>query len=522
MRYLSTHPEKEDYDAQVSRIARGAGISFMGQGLGRIFNYATQVALAWMYGPAQLGFYVLAITLVELTNVLSQFGMDNGVVRYVAYYRAEKDASRVRGTILLALVAPFALSMVIASLIFFNAGFLAGGVFHKPALETVFKVFSVSLPFLTVMNMALYATVGFKTVKYLIYVQQVIQPVVSFTLIVVFYLLGAQIMGAAAAYVISTVAGSLVALYYLKRMFPRLTNRNSPTEFETRKLFNHSWPLIISNVTQRINSWTAVTVLGIFATASAVGIYNAAARTAMLSALVLFAFNGIFSPIISSLYRKNLMEDLSLLYQDVSRWVFTGAFAIFLITILLGRDILAILGDQFVSGWLVLVAITLAQLFNSSVGPTQRVLAMTRHQNVLMMATAGSAVIGVAANFVLVPMYGTLGAGIATAAAIFLMNAISLLAVRRLLGSWPYSREYVRPIIAGTLAAIGVYLAKMAFPFSSPIPTVLVFSSLFLALFAILLLAVGLSPSDRKLLTPLWKTVQQGTTRLRARGVRGS
>ena len=78
---MSTHPEKEHYDAHVNRIARGAGISFVGQGLGRIFTYATQVALAWMYGPAQLGFYVLAITLVELTNVLSQFGMDSGVVR---------------------------------------------------------------------------------------------------------------------------------------------------------------------------------------------------------------------------------------------------------------------------------------------------------------------------------------------------------------------------------------------------------------------------------------------------------
>jgi len=62
----------------------------------------------------------------------------------------------------------------------------------------------------------------------------------------------------------------------------------------------------------------------------------------------------------------------------------------------------------------------------------------------------------------------------------------------------------------------------LAFPFSSPIPTVLVFSSLFLALFVIFLLALGLSPSDRKFLTPLWETAQQGTIRLRARVVRGS
>jgi len=46
---------------------------------------------------AQLGFYAIGVTVVQLANVLSQFGMDNGVVRYVAHYRAEGDHTRVRG-----------------------------------------------------------------------------------------------------------------------------------------------------------------------------------------------------------------------------------------------------------------------------------------------------------------------------------------------------------------------------------------------------------------------------------------
>ena len=499
----------------MGRIARGAGISFFGQSVGRVSNYATQVALAWMYGPANLGLYALGITLVEIANLLAQFGMDNGVVRYVAYYRSQNDDPRVRGTIFLAVGTPLAMSLVLTGLIFFSAGFIADEVFDKPALAVMFKIFSISLPFYTVMNMAVYATVGFRTVKYLIYVQQILQPLTNLLLIIVFYLLGAQILGAAAAFIASTLIGSLSALYCLRRTFPGLIDSESPTRFEAWALFNLSWPLIVSNFTQRINSWTALMVLGIFASASAVGIYNAAARTAMLSALVLFAFNGIFSPIISNLYGKGLLDELGQLYQDVSRWVFTGALAVFLITMVLGKDILAVLGHEFVSGWAVLIIIAGAQLFNSSVGPTQRMLAMTRHQKVLMLATAGSAVLGVFANFALVPLYGVLGAGVATAAAIVLMNVITLLAVWRLLGFWPYSSQYTKPIAAGVLAAAGVYLVKLILPLSSAILTVLSLTPVFLVGFVTLLLALGLSPSDRQLLAP-FRAAARRASRLRA------
>ncbi len=504
---MSFRSEKEQYNAHVGRVARGAGISFLGQGVWRASNYATLVALAWMYGPAQLGFYVLGITLIEMSNVLSQLGMDNGVVRYVAHYQAQGDISRVRGTILLALWGTLALSVVLMCLLFFSAGFLADKVFGEPSLETVFKVFSASLPVLTLMNMALFATQGFQTVKQTTYVREILQPLMNFVLIIVFYLLGAQILGAAVAYVVSMLVGSLLALYYLKQVFPRLVDWENPAKFEARALFNASWPLTIFSFTQRINSWTSVLVLGIFTTASVVGIYNAAARLAELSVLMLFAFNGIFSPMVAALYGRGQMDDLGRLYQDVSKWVFTGALAVSLVTVVLVEDILAILGPEFVAGWVVLVVIAGAQLFNSSVGPTQRVLAMTHHQKVLMLATAGSALVGVALNFALIPIFGILGAAMATAAAIVLANVVTLLYVRRLLRVWPYSRRYAKPVVAGILAAIGVYLGKLAFPLLPAIPTVLIFAPVFLIGFVVLLLALGLSPSDRQLFRALWPKV---------------
>lgn len=110
---MSTPPKEEEYRAHVGSVARGAGISTFGQGVSRVLGYATQIAIARMYGPTQLGFYVLGTTMIAFANVISQVGMDNGVVRYVAHYRTERDASRIRGTILFALWLTFGLSLVV-------------------------------------------------------------------------------------------------------------------------------------------------------------------------------------------------------------------------------------------------------------------------------------------------------------------------------------------------------------------------------------------------------------------------
>lgn len=509
---MSVRPEtrrEEEYDEYVGRIARGVGMSSAGQGIGRFLGFATHVALAKMYGPAQLGFYALGATLVQVANILSQFGMDNGVVRYVAHHGAKGDAERVRGTILQALGVTFGLSLLLSASMFFGAGFLAETVFDKPFLETMFRVFSLALPFFTLMSMTLWATQGFQTMRYVTLVQQVLRPLANLALIFVFYFLGVEILGAVASYILSMALGSALALYYLWRVFPKLLDREVKPRYESRALFAVSGPMIIANFTQYINLWTAVLVLGIFAGAREVGIYDAASRTASLSTLVLIAFAGIFSPMISSLYQRGLTRDLSYLYKDVSRWTFTGALVFFLMTALLAKDIMLSFGDEFLPGWPVIVIVAAAQLFNSSVGPTARVLAMTGHQRMVMTATISSALTAVALNFLLVPVFGILGAAAATATALVVSNSLSLFFVHRFLGFWPYGLRYLKPLIAGLSAAAAVYLARVFLPDYEGLTALVVFAPLFLAVFSAVLVVAGLSPSDRQFLSSFWSAVRR-------------
>jgi O-antigen/teichoic acid export membrane protein len=276
--------------------------------------------------------------------------------------------------------------------------------------------------------------------------------------------------------------------------------------------------MIVASFTQQVIPWIAVLVLGAFEAVRVVGIYNVAFRTAALSTLVLFAFSGIFSPMVSNLYRRGLSQDLSYLYKDVSRWAFTGAFAFFLMTVLLARDIMAVFGDEFIWGWPVIVVIAAAQLFSSSVGPTARVLAMTGHQRIVMFATLGSAAAAAALNLLMVPIYGIFGAAAGTAAAMVLVNVVTMLSVHRFLGFWPYSVRYAKPVIAGLMAATSVYLARLVLPAYTGAIALLIFAPLFLGVFVMLLVALGLSPSDRQFLASFWAAVRRNFRRATPKG----
>jgi O-antigen/teichoic acid export membrane protein len=161
-----------------------------------------------------------------------------------------------------------------------------------------------------------------------------------------------------AAYILSMVAGSVPALYYLKRLMPALADRKAPATYGAREALGASGPMMAARITGYANSWGMVWALGHFAPAREVGIYNAASRTAALSGLVLLAFDGILSPVISNLYRRSSMDHLNRLYVDGSRWIFTGSLAIFLPTALLSKellskDVLAVFGNESSSpgGW---------------------------------------------------------------------------------------------------------------------------------------------------------------------------
>ncbi len=496
----------EGDDTYVARVARGAGISTAGQGVGRVLGYVSQVAVARLLGAQFYGFYTLGVAVVNGVHIVSRFGMENGVVRYVAHHREHGDEARVRGTIVQALLITLAISLVLSVVMFVGAGLIADRLpKDAPEMVSVLRAFAFVLPFFVFMSMTAWATQGFQTVTYAAYIQQLIRPGLFLLFVGVCYVLGAGIIGVIAAYALAMFLAGCAGLYYLKKLFPALFDRRAQTKFETKALFGVSVPMSITQGAQYLNNWSAILILGAFAAGAPVGIFNAAARTATFLTAVRFAFSGIFSPIISGLHARQDTEEMGRLYKDVSRWIFTGAFVLFLVIVVFAPQVMSVFGASFGQGVTALVIVAVAQLYSSSVGPAPRMLAMTGNQNFAMIATAVAAVTGVVVSLILIPRYEILGAAIGMATAIITENTGTMVAVKWRLGFWPFNLVWLKPLAAGAIAAGATYLVSaLATLPGGPIPNVVVFGGFLGVLFLALLFLFGLSDTDKEFIGAFW------------------
>ena len=511
----------EEDDTNVAKVARGAGISTAGQGIGKLLAFATQPVLARLLGVQFYGFYTAGVALINGLQILSRFGMENGVVRYVAHYREHDDAARVRGTIVMALLFPIALSLVLSAALFFGAGFISDSGWLKEngaQMVSVLRGFAFVLPFFVFMSMTAWATQGFKTVTYAAYIQQLIRPGLFLLFVGVCYVLGAKIFGVVAAYALAMFLAGIVGLYYLRKLFPPLFDRRSQTRFETKALFGVSIPMSISQGAQYLNNFSAILILGVFAAGAPVGIFNAAARTATFLTVVRFAFSGIFSPIISGLHARQDTQEMGRLYKDVSRWIFTGAFVLFLVIVVFGPEVMGIFGEAFGAGVTALVVVAVAQLFSSSIGPAPRMLAMTGNQNFAMIATSTSAITGVIVSFILIPRFEVMGAAIGMATAIIVENTGTMSAVKWRLGYWPFNFMWLKPLLAGAISGVVTYLLKITLPLDAifgflpvpvSVPTIMVLGGFLGVLFFGLLWLLGFSETDKEFLGTFWNVAQR-------------
>ena len=511
----------EEDDTNVAKVARGAGISTAGQGIGKLLAFATQPVLARLLGLKFYGFYAAGVALINGLQILSRFGMENGVVRYVAHYREHEDEARVRGTIVMALLFPIALSVILSAALFFGAGFLADSGWLKANGTTmvgVLRGFAFVLPFFVFMSMTAWATQGFKTVTYAAYIQQLIRPGLFLIFVGVCYVLGAKIFGVIAAYALAMFIAGLVGLYYLRKLFPDLFDRRAQTTFEPRALFGVSIPMSITQGAQYLNNFSAILILTVFAPGGPVGLFNAAARTATFLTVVRFAFSGIFSPIISGLHARQDTEEMGKLYKDVSRWIFTGAFALFLVLVVFAPEVMGIFGEAFGAGVTALIIVAVAQLFSSSIGPAPRMLAMTDNQNYAMVATSAAAITGVIASLVLIPRFDVMGAAIGMATAIIVENTGTMSAVKWRLGYWPVNAMWLKPLTAGAVAGGVTYLLKVSLPLEAifgflPVPvswpTIMLLGGFLGVLYFGLLWLFGFSDTDREFLGTFYKVAQR-------------
>ena len=454
----------DNKDQNLKTIVEGVKIDL----IGRIFNagirYLYLLILAWILGAEKMGLFFLGVVILEFLGVFSRLGLDVGVLKYVALFKGQKDIQRIKGVINSSIITALLMSVLLGFIMYFFADVIAEKVFFKAELKGILKVLAVSLPFSTIALVALSVTQAFHTLRYRVYVEFFANPLLNiFVVLTLFFLFDWRIKGITLAYVGAFFVSAMMSILFVKKLFPEILNKEVKPIYETNKLFRFSTPLLFVSVLNLIIMWTDVLMLGYFKTSADVGIYNTALRIAFFLNFIYISFTQLFAPRIADLYNRNRKKELESLFKTITRWMFTLSFPLFLIMVILSKDILSIFGSAFIAGYLSLIILALAHIINSAVGSVQNLLMMSENEKMITYITIAVCALNFVLNIILIPRFGINGAALASAFSLVMINLIMLSQVYKKMKIHPYNKKYFKPFFFSLTGGIILWCVRNVF-----------------------------------------------------------
>ena len=489
-------------ESLTKQVAKGGGIAFAGSIIQKIATFGLHILLARVLGSASYGLYALGFSVTSIAQTVASLGLNQGIVRFCAMYRGKWDNPRIKGTFLPAIAISSLSSVLVATGLFAFSSLIAQRFFNKPELTGVLRIFALAIPFYTLTGIATSLTQSFKRIEYQTGVHQVFRPLVNIVLVVLAFLLGFRLAGAVYGFLACGALSLVLALYFACKVFPDIVSPLRPV-FETKRLIRFSVPMFLAGFCYLTLIQTDRIMLGFFKESSEVGVYNAASIISRQLLLFFYPLVAIFLPMISDLYNKQQLQELERLLKTVSRWMLATSLPFGLIICIFSPLIMNLFGTEFGAGWPVLLVLTFSQILFLSVGPEGEVLQMSGKQDLVLINTLVMVFVNIGLNIWLIPIWGKLGAAIATALSLSGIAIVQLIQVVRILNIHPLSIHYIKPLSSAVAAAV-FGLGIRSFVGVSAISLIMATIAIFVV-YALGVLILGLNRDDKLILRAVMK-----------------
>ncbi|HII92173.1 MAG TPA: flippase [Methanosarcina sp.] len=448
----------------VNRIVTGSGVILAGTFIGMLLDIITKKVLTSHLAPADFGTYSLALTVISITGAFATLGLNEGVPRYIAFFRGKHEEQKVHELIISAMIMGLiaGLLSILVSPSLFHA--LAGNGFDAQGkVLSVVKILIFAVPFTILLNLTVAIYRGFDRTSVNMYFYNIIRPVslLGFATIAVF--IKASLKGVVFADLLSMIfTFSIMSVYFIKRPpVKHKAKQERKIQFSdtTRQLIRYSFPLLITATLLNIMSWIDTIMLGYFKSAEIVGIYNAVYPLVGFLSLVVSSVGFVYVPITSRLWGQNETAPLGSIYAVMTKWCFLLTFPLFaLIFVYPEYFITKLYGAQYVSGATSLRILALGFITNSYFGFNYHTLLASGDSDFLMKCSVASAGINVALNFMLIPEYGMIGAAVGTAVSFVSIEVLMTLRAWKKQNMHPFTSMYRKLTFIVTLM-VGAMLA---------------------------------------------------------------
>lgn len=392
------------------------------------------LVLARVFKASAYGVYAIVMSCVAVLAVPAVLGLDRLVVRELAVLQARGDFAHANGLLRRSQQLVLGVSIAVAGVSFLAFERLVGA--SNVDLVKSFQIGMVLIPLLAISRLRQAALQGFGRVVVGQVPEALVQPALVALLATTIFLVRPEARDPQHAITIQVIASAVACSLGIV-----LLRRSTPTQLERAvpQYLTGTWStaglhfMWLTGMTAVLTNSDTI-LLGLMTDPERAGSYRIASQLAMFVGLPLTAISAAMAPAMAAMYATGRIDELRLQCRAAARLIVLAAIVIAVAIAIAGREVLRAFGPEFEQGFYAALVLSAAYLFHSAMATSGYLLIMTGHERLMASILSVGALLNLMGVLLLVPLYGLLGAAIATGASLCLVSAFCALFAKRLTG----------------------------------------------------------------------------------------
>lgn len=449
--------------------------------------------------------YGLTRLLLSVSFIFSQvvhLGMKNITIKFFPYFEDTKNNHN--GLLFLVLTIPLVGFLLFGFLFFTFEGYLLQ--YYQDSSELFVEYYLYLIPlvlgivYFEVLNSFVRARYNSTTGSI---VSDIILRLVNILLLCLLYADFFSFEGFMVGFICSYILQFVLLIIYLIKI-----GEFDPTpnfSFLDKKLFsqisNYGLFSLLGGVASLIVGNIDIIMLGALTGLSSTGVYAIAFYIGNVIAVPKKSIVNIASPLISKYLKEGQLNDVDKIYRSSSINQLIPGCLLFVGIWANMDNLLYILPPDYAGAKWVIIIIGLSKLIDMAAGVNGHIIINSDFYKTDLFFTLFLVFISVLANYLLIPIYGIVGAAIATAISLFIYNLIKCIYVWMKFSMQPFSPKiFVVLILSGSL----IYLSSLVSQTGGVYMDLIIRSSIITIIFSSLVLLFNISEEVNK----IWIDIQ--------------
>jgi len=304
---------------KVAKIsARGGFHLFLGVSLSSVISALGTILLVRLLTPTQYGLYAIALMPTALIGLFRDWGINFAMIKHLAQYKSENRTADIKRVLASGLLFESVLGTLLSITCFSLTSFLAINVFHRPELQPLIGITSITILAGGLLTAARSTFTGFERME-LNSLTMIIQSSFKSFLAPLLVFLGygtlGAILGHTTAFLISSALGILIIyIIFHKNLHGKSDDKTKlSTTFKT--MFRYGLPLFVSAILGGFLVQFYNFMMAIYINDFMIGNYQAAVNFIVLITFFTTPIATVLFPAFSKLNPEKEIKTLRTIFQ---------------------------------------------------------------------------------------------------------------------------------------------------------------------------------------------------------------